>query len=268
MDNIARGDLVVLDLDDAAAERLDGALRRRDLFLGVDALHRGELSADLDERQAQLRQNGELRDSARGCDVELLAVLHGEFLCPRMNALDALELQFVTDFGEPLDALAERVEQREVEVILQNAQRHTGKARAGADINDRFALEIDKLQDCRAVEQVELRDGVGLCDGREVHHLILFQQQGGEALERFRPAYIQPQLAEALQEKLVHLLCSFKRSRISASRTSSFVGSGAFSGSGSAGFESLSCILLMALTMQNTAKAMMIKSRMTAIRLP
>jgi len=33
----------------------------------------------------------------------------------------------------------------------------------------------------------------------------IFQQQGGEALERFRPAYIQPQLAEALQEKLVHL---------------------------------------------------------------
>ena len=73
---------------------------------------------------------------------------------------------------------------------------------------------------------------------------------------------------ESLQEKLVHLLCSFKRSRISASSSSSFVGSGAFSGSGSAGFESLSCILLMALTMQNTANAMMMKSRMTAIRLP
>ena len=185
-----------------------------------------------------------------------------------MNALDALELQFVTDFGEPLDALAERVEQREVKVILQNPQRHTGKARAGADINDRFALEIDKLQDCRAVEQVELRDGVRLCDGREVHHLIFFQQQGGETLKRFRAAYIQPQLGKALQEKLVHLLCSFKRSRISASSSSSFVGSGSFSGSGSALLESFSCILFTALTMQNTAKAMMIKSRMTAMRLP
>ena len=138
----------------------------------------------------------------------------------------------------------------------------------GADINDRFALEIDKLQDCRAVEQVELRDGVRLCDGREVHHLIFFQQQGGETLKRFRAAYIQPQLGKALQEKLVHLLCSFKRSRISASSSSSFVGSGSFSGSGSALLESFSCILFTALTMQNTAKAMMIKSRMTAMRLP
>ena len=177
-------------------------------------------------------------------------------------------MQLVTDLLQPVDALAERVEQREVEVILQNAQRHTRKARAGADVDDGFTRQIDKRQQRRAVEQVELRDGVGLGDGREVHHFVLFQQQGGEALERFRPAYIQPQLAEALQEKLVHLLCSFKRSRISVSRTSSFVGSGAFSLSGSAGFESLSCILLMALTMQNTAKAMMIKSRMTAIRLP
>ena len=177
-------------------------------------------------------------------------------------------MQLVTDLLQPVDALAERVEQREVEVILQNAQRHTRKARAGADVDDFLALEADKLQYCRAVEQVELRDGVGLGDGREVHHLILFQQQGREALKRFHPAYIQPQLAEALQEKLVHLLCSFKRSRISASSSSSFVGSGAFSLSGSAGFESLSCILFTALTMQNTANAMMMKSRMTAIRLP
>ena len=177
-------------------------------------------------------------------------------------------MQFVTDLLQPVDALSERVEQREVEVILQNAQRHPGKARAGADVDDGFTRQIDKWQQRRAVEQVELRDGVGLCDGREIHHLVLFQQQGGEALERFRPAYIQPQLAEALQEKLVHLLCSFKRSRISASSSSSFVGSGSFSGSGSAGPVSFSCILLMALTMQNTANAMMMKSRMTAIRLP
>ena len=54
MDDVARRDGVVLDLDYVAAERLDGALRRGDLVLGVDALHGDELSADLDERQAQL----------------------------------------------------------------------------------------------------------------------------------------------------------------------------------------------------------------------
>ena len=54
VDDVARRDGVVLDLDDVAAERLDGALRRGDLVLGVDALHGDELSADLDERQAQL----------------------------------------------------------------------------------------------------------------------------------------------------------------------------------------------------------------------
>ena len=53
-DDFAHGDLVILDLDDAAAEGFDGAFRRRDLVLGVDALHGDELSADLDERQAQL----------------------------------------------------------------------------------------------------------------------------------------------------------------------------------------------------------------------
>lgn len=177
-------------------------------------------------------------------------------------------MQLVTDLLQPVDALAERVEQREVEVILEDAQRHAGKARAGADVDDGFTRQIDKRQQRRAVEQVELRDGVGLGDGREVHHLILFQQQGREALKRLGAAHVQPQLGKPLREQRSHLLCSFRRSRISVSRTSSFVGSGAFSGSGSAGFESLSCILLMALTMQNTANAMMMKSRMTAIRLP
>ena len=177
-------------------------------------------------------------------------------------------MQRVADLAEPVDALSERVEQREVKVVLQNAQRHTGKARAGADVDDLLSLEVDKLQQRRTVEQVELRDGVGLCDGGEVHHLVFFEQQGGEVLERFHTACVQPQLIKPLQEKFSHLFCSFKRSRISVSRSSSFVGSGSFSGSGSAGLESFSCILFTALTMQNTANAMMMKSRMTAMRLP
>ena len=177
-------------------------------------------------------------------------------------------MQRIADLAEPVDALSERVEQREVKVVLQNAQRHTGKACAGADVDNGFSLEVDKLQQRRTVEQVELRDGIGLCDGGEVHHLVFFEQQGGEALERFHTACVQPQLIKPLQEKLSHLFCSFRRSRISVSRSSSFVGSGSFSGSGSAGPVSLSCILLMDLTMQNTTKAMMIKSRMTAMRLP
>ena len=98
----------------------------------------------------------------------------GKFLRPRVNAFHALQPQRTADLVEPCDALAEAVEQRQIEVVLENTQRHPRETRARADIHHRFPREVNEPCQRRAVEQMQLRDGLRLRDGGEVHHLVLF----------------------------------------------------------------------------------------------
>ena len=169
-----RRDGVILDLDDFSAERSDRALCRGDLLLGAYALHREELSADLHKRQRQLAEHIELCDGARHRKVIAFPMSGGKFLRPRVNAFHALQPQRTADLLEPRDALAEAVEQRQIEVVLENTQRHPRETRARADVHHRFPREVNEPCQRRAVEQMQLRDGLRFRDGGEVHHLVLF----------------------------------------------------------------------------------------------
>ena len=143
-------------------------------------------------------------------------------------------------------------------------QGDAGEAGAGAHVRHGLAAEVCQGQQGGTVQKVEGGDMMAIGDGREVHHLVFFQQQvcipgqGGGALCG------QIQGGKARLQQCLHQRCSFKRSRISVSSTSSREGAGGGGGTAVA-LSFLRWRRLRVLMMQKTTKDMMRKFK-TALR--
>ena len=75
-------------------------------------------------------------------------------------------MQLRQDFAQPVHALAERIEKRQVHRRLRDFQGNARKARAAADIDYALAPKVRRVQKRKAVVKMELRDLLGLGDGR------------------------------------------------------------------------------------------------------
>ena len=118
MTALLREGLRELGLDESRAETLErfaALLLKKNEVMNLTAIT---------ERQRQLAEHIELRDGARHRKVIAFPMSDGKFLRPRVNAFHALQPQRTADLLEPRDALAEAVEQRQIEVVLENTQRH------------------------------------------------------------------------------------------------------------------------------------------------
>ncbi len=122
-----------------------------------------------------------------------------------MHAFHAPERKGIARFAQPLHALAEGIEQRQIKIRLQNAQRHARKAGARADVHDFFAAKIGKAEQCGGIQQMQLGDGVRLRDAREVHDGVFREHERGKMRKRFRFFCVEPELAQTIFEKLLHL---------------------------------------------------------------
>ena len=188
-----------------AAELADGAARLVELLGAVRPLHGEEHPARAHERQAQLAQQVQPRDRARDRRVELPAQLR-RLLGARVQARHVRETGGGADIAEKAHALIQTVEQRERNVRLRDLQRQTGKARAGADIDDRLAgKRLDRQQGGR-VEKVQLCHVRLAVDGRQVHDLAALVEQRVICLKTGQRRRIerQTQRGKARAQKFVH----------------------------------------------------------------
>ena len=168
-------DRVFCDALDLPAEPADGGRGLVGLLLCHRALHREKLSAHLHIWQTQLRQYIQPRNRAGDSRVVLLAASGNIFLRAPGDDL-GVHTKLRQNGLQPAHPLAERVEQRQADGRLRDLQRHAGKARAAADVDDRPASEICQREQCHAVHKVQPRDGARLGDGGQVHDLVLFEQ--------------------------------------------------------------------------------------------
>ena len=181
MDRVRDG--ILVHADDPAAELRDAAPGLVHLLVGHRALHGEEIPADLHVRQTQLREDIEPRDGAGDGNVILLAAVSDVVLGPgrddvRRNADSGQRL------AQPRHALAERIEQRQLDRRLGDLQRYARKARAAANVDDAFVFEVNRVQQRDAVEKVELCHGLRLGDGGQVHDPVFFDQRLSECAER------------------------------------------------------------------------------------
>jgi len=175
-------DGILVDALELPAERRDGVPGLVRLLGGHGALHRNEEPTDRDVGQAQLRQHRQARDRAGNGNVVLLPAGPDVFLGPaRLDA--GLDTQLRQDFAQPVGALAERIEQRQLDGRLRDLERHAREACSAADIHNTFVFERHGCEQREAVEKMELGDGLRLGDGGEVHDLVFFQQQFAETAE-------------------------------------------------------------------------------------
>ena len=82
-------------------------------------------------------------------------MIGGKFLGAGVDAVHSLQRQGRADLPEEVDALAQTVQQRQVEVWLHDSQHHAGEACAGADIDGALAPQVRHGQQGGAVQQVQ-----------------------------------------------------------------------------------------------------------------
>ena len=87
-----------------------------------------------------------------------------------------MQAQFLADFLEPVDALAQAVQQGQLDAGVQDLQDQAGKPAAGAHVDDLAPVQCLARQERGAVQEVEPRHLAGVCDGGEIHHLVFLQQ--------------------------------------------------------------------------------------------
>mgnify|MGYP000455465696 CR=1 FL=1 len=146
--------LVFIHALDAPAEKPDAALRLVQLDICQLSLHRDKAASDLHIGKAQLRENVEPRNGAGDRDIIALAADRHIFLGSRGDDV-RLHLQFRQDLAQPVHALAERVQKRQIHRRLRNFQRHARKARAAADVDHALRAEIRRVQNLREDELYE-----------------------------------------------------------------------------------------------------------------
>ena len=110
------------------------------------------------------------------------------------------------DIAEKAHTLIETVEQRERNVRLRDLQRQAGKARAGADVDDRLAGKRRDRQQGGRVEKVQLRHVRLAVDGRQVHDLAALVEQRVICLKtgQHRRIERQTQRGKARAQKFIH----------------------------------------------------------------
>ena len=82
-----------------------------------------------------------------------------------------------------LDAESLKTNRLELDTGAGDLDRHTGETGAAAHIDEGLALEVGAFEHRQAVQQVELRHGLGLGDGGQVHDLVLLDELAAEAAE-------------------------------------------------------------------------------------
>ena len=150
--------------------------KRRGYFFGVgESFSTTTTRWTTSVREAQLAQHRQVGHRPADGKVELLPVGGGELLRPGMDAGHIVQTQLAAGFPQELDPLVEAVQQRHMALRQGNGQRYAGEPGAGAHVHHRFARHVRQRQQAQAVQQVQRGELPRLCDGRQVHHLVLLQ---------------------------------------------------------------------------------------------
>ena len=163
-----------------AAHDFDGFRRFLDFLSKSPALECKEVAAALDERQAVLAEDWQACDGARNGEVILLAVLlHARpLLCSRMDAVYIFEAKFIDDRLQEIDALVQRIHERQVHLRAEDFERQAGEACASTDINYRYLTIKQRRIVCgERVDHVLDGDFMFLRNGSEIHFLIPLHEQ-------------------------------------------------------------------------------------------
>ena len=135
----------------------------------------------------------------------MLPVLRHVFLGPGRHAR-CVHAHLGQDGLQPADALLEAVQQRELQFRHGDGQRRAGETGAAAHVDHCLAPQVLPLKQGQRVEKVQFRHGPGLGDGRQIHHLVLLQQQPAELAQ---PVQLpigegQAQGGQARRQRLFH----------------------------------------------------------------
>ena len=181
--------LILLTLLQLAAQHGDGLACRSDLILCgfVDTLQGQEVTALLHIGQAQFSQHIQRCHGAAGNHIKAFTHtgLCDEFFSACGNSV-YLQTQRITTVLNELDALGSAVQRSDVQLGLVAQQRHGGKTRTAADVQNPLAYIYAAFPQKHTVQHVASRNFLRLSNGRQVHHSILFNQQAGK---RLHPLY-------------------------------------------------------------------------------
>ena len=179
------GDGVFGDPGHPSAQGGDGAGGLLHLLVGGRALQGQELPAHLHQRQAQLAQNVQPGHGPGDRQIILLPVTGGVFLRPGGHHL-GLHPQTGEHLPQPVHALLQAVQQGHTGGWLGNGHGDAGESGAAAHIHNGLAFTVRCPQHRQRVQKMQLSHGLRLRDGRQVHDLVLFQQQPSEFAQAVR----------------------------------------------------------------------------------
>ena len=155
------------------------------LLVGGRALQGQELPAHLHQRQAQLAQDVQPGHGPGDRQVILLPVTGGIFLRPGGHHL-GFHPQAGENLPQPVHALLQAVQEGDMGGRLGNGHGYAGKTGAAAHIHDGLAPAVGRSQHRQGIQKMQLGHSLRLGDGRQVHDLILFQQQSAELAQAIR----------------------------------------------------------------------------------
>ena len=106
------------------------------------------------------------------------------------------------------DALVQRVQKRDLQIGAQNQQRHAGKTRARADVDDLRALHQQPVRQRRgAVQIVAIHALVFVQHGGQIHARVVFVQNGVKGFKAIQRGFVRRNahhLQPGLQSLLIH----------------------------------------------------------------
>ena len=175
------------------------------LFLRGGTLHGQHRTAHLHIGSRQFQQDVQPGNRPGGGKIVLLPAVCHRFLGSCRDAPGG-NSQAGQDFLQPFHPLAQRIQQGHLCLRAGDGQRHSGKARSAAHVDELFAPQIGAAQHRQAVQQMKLRHLGVLGDGRQIHDFVLLDHGSGKGAQLLLPLLrqIQTQPGQTLFQGFLH----------------------------------------------------------------
>ena len=167
------------------AQQLDRIFAFVQLLLGGSTLQRRHVPPHLYIGGQQLQKNIQSGNGPAGGHIEAFPAGGHGLLGSGRDAVSG-NAQLRQDLLQPGHPLAQAVQQCHIRIRAGNGNGHPGKARPAAHVNEPLALQIQAPGQRQAVQQVQLGHLDRVCNGGEIHDLVLFNYRLAEGAEDIR----------------------------------------------------------------------------------
>ena len=135
------------------SQLLDGTFRLVQFLLSRCALQCQDRTAYFHEGSRQFQQDIQSRHGPAGGKIIGFPPVRDQFFRPARQAL-GIDPQRGQGLLQPPDPLSQRIQQGQVLLRAGDFQRHTGKSRTAAHVNEAFSRQIGTFQHRQAVRQM------------------------------------------------------------------------------------------------------------------